>query len=147
MATKPETLMYNRLREHLPGCNITRIESTASLGIPDCLIAFKDYGFVMVELKVVKSGKKVKFSPHQIAFQIKHAAMGVPAFVLVQYHPPRVTGLAGARWYLYKCDQVEQLYREGLIVRPHWWSGASVIDWVDLGYQFKYQLTGKSDLK
>ena len=32
----------------------------------------------MLELKVVKRGKKVSLSPHQIAFHLVHAEMRVP---------------------------------------------------------------------
>jgi hypothetical protein len=46
----------------------------------------------MVELKVVSSGKKIRLSPHQAGFHLKHAAMGCPTFILVEYHPPPSSG-------------------------------------------------------
>ena len=76
MPSKPESGLYQRLKENLPACHITRIESRVNLGIPDCLVAFKVPGeFVMVELKVVRRGRKVALSPHQVSFHAKHADM------------------------------------------------------------------------
>lgn len=42
----------------------------------------------MIELKVVMRGKKVKLSPHQVSFHLKHASLGCPTFILVEYWPP-----------------------------------------------------------
>jgi hypothetical protein len=44
--------------------------------------------FLMVELKVVSKGLQVRLSPHQIAFHLKHAMLGCPTFIVVEYHPP-----------------------------------------------------------
>lgn len=111
--------MYQRLRDNLPpDCRITRIESRVGLGIPDCLIAIKASGFAMVELKVVKRGRKVALSPHQVAFHAAHAPLEAPTFVLVQYHPPGVANIHGAWWYLYRGHQVQDLYARGLDVLP-----------------------------
>jgi hypothetical protein len=69
-----------------------RIENLSSLGTPD-LLGYNNSGtFFTVELKVTKS-KKVKFSPHQIAFHVKHPkntyilieALGQRSSKLVQY--------------------------------------------------------------
>ena len=59
MPAKPESSLYSRVRENLPNCFITRIESRVNLGIPDCLVAFPHGEFVMLELKVVKRGRKI----------------------------------------------------------------------------------------
>lgn len=42
----------------------------------------------MIELKVVARGKKIKLSPHQVSFHLKHASLGCPTFILVEYWPP-----------------------------------------------------------
>ena len=48
-----------------------RLENNSLLGTPD-LLAYNTSGhFFTVELKVTK-GNKIKFSPHQIAFHVKH---------------------------------------------------------------------------
>lgn len=100
------------------GCHITRIESRVGLGIPDCLIAFKEGVFVMLELKVVKRGRKVNLSPHQIAFHLKHATdMGCPTFVLVQHIPP--SGMTReSMLLLYKGSQVMELKKLGVDLQP-----------------------------
>ena len=48
-----------------------RLENNSLLGTPD-LLAYNTSGhFFTVELKVTK-GNKIKFSPHQIAFHVRH---------------------------------------------------------------------------
>ena len=118
MPVRPETNLYKRVRDNLRGCHITRIESRVGLGIPDCLIAFKEGVFVMLELKVVKRGRKVNLSPHQIAFHLKHATdMGCPTFVLVQHIPP--SGMTReSMLLLYKGSQVMELKKLGVDLQP-----------------------------
>lgn len=127
---KPERALYLRLKENLRDCLITRIESRVNLGIPDCLIAFSGVGrFVMVELKVVKRGRQVLLSPHQVAFHLKHASLGCPTFILVQYHPPGTTSSLKADLRLYRGDQVEALLVRGMDEPPvESWTLAKV-DW------------------
>lgn len=119
MAAKPETLLYQRLRENLPdSCRVTRIESRVGLGIPDCIVAIKGIGFSLLELKVVKRGKKVLLSPHQVAFHTVCGAMDLPCFILVQYHPPGAPTIRGAQWLLYHASQAQDLLREGVTLPP-----------------------------
>tara|TARA_R100000388_G_scaffold27931_1_gene21722 strand:- start:240 stop:587 length:348 start_codon:yes stop_codon:yes gene_type:complete len=48
-----------------------RLENNSLLGTPD-LLGYNNFGtFFTLELKVTK-GNKVRFSPHQIAFHVKH---------------------------------------------------------------------------
>jgi len=72
-------LFYQRIKKNLTKAKITRIESWASLGFPDCVIAIGDR-FVLVELKVAKVSARVELSPHQVAFHVNHSAY--PCFVL-----------------------------------------------------------------
>ena len=51
--------------------SFTRLENSAAHGTPDLLGYNNSSHFFTVELKVTKSNK-VKFSPHQIAFHVKH---------------------------------------------------------------------------
>ena len=67
----PEAKLYQKLRKNSKGISWIRIENYSSLGTPD-LLGYNTSGhFFTVELKVTK-GKKLRFSPHQIAFHVKH---------------------------------------------------------------------------
>ena len=67
----PEAKLYKKLKNKLPQISWIRLENNSLLGTPD-LLAYNTSGhFFTVELKVTK-GNKVKFSPHQIAFHVKH---------------------------------------------------------------------------
>jgi hypothetical protein len=120
MSKGPEAALYARLKENLPNAYITRLESRVGLGIPDCLIALGPLpgAFVMVELKVVKRGKKVNLSPHQIAFHHKHSTLKCPTFILVQYHPAGTTASRSAEVLLYSGAQVESLAMVGVDTPP-----------------------------
>ena len=68
---KLESKFYNELKRITPQIRWTRIENTSVFGTPD-LLGYNTSGhFFTVELKVTK-GNKVRFSPHQIAFHVKH---------------------------------------------------------------------------
>ena len=67
----PERKLYQDLRKHTPQISWTRLENLSGLGTPD-LLGYNTSGhFFTVELKVTK-GKKVRLSPHQISFHVKH---------------------------------------------------------------------------
>ena len=83
------------------------------------MIGFKSPGkFVMVELKVVKKGKKVALSPHQAAFHLKHADLGCPTYILVGYYPPGAVSALKAELRLYRGSQAEELLVRGLDCEP-----------------------------
>lgn len=113
MPLKPEAALYQRIRENIPNCHFTRIESRVGLGIPDCLLAFPHGLFVMVELKVVKRGRKVALSPHQVAFHIKHADLHCPTFFLVQ-HFAGATLSSKSELLLYCGEQALDVARMGI---------------------------------
>ena len=79
---KAESKLWQKVKKNTPEIIWTRIESWASFGFPDLVGYHKNYGFFTMELKVTKS-KKVSFSPHQIAFHIRHPTH---TFILVQTH-------------------------------------------------------------
>ena len=118
MAAKPEASLYGRLRDNLSNCHITRIESRVNLGIPDCLIAFPHGEFVMLELKVVKRGRKVALSPHQVAFHMKHADLRCPTFILVQYQPLGTLHTKKSELLLYRGGQAIDLVNLGVDAEP-----------------------------
>ena len=68
---KPEAKLWHELKKKTPLISWTRLESSASLGLPDLLGYTDTNGFFTVELKV-KSSNKIRFSPHQIAFHYTH---------------------------------------------------------------------------
>lgn len=131
MAVKPEIAMYRRMKENLPNSWITRIESRVGLGIPDCLVALGPLQarFVMVELKVVKKGRKVAISPHQVAFHMKHSDMRCPTFILVEYHPPGTVTAKKADMLLYEGKQAADLAMVGLDTPPVWSCNLATMQW------------------
>ena len=68
---KPEQKFYEKIKKSIPQISWIRLENNSLLGTPD-LLAYNTSGhFFTVELKVTK-GNKVRFSPHQISFHVKH---------------------------------------------------------------------------
>ena len=77
----PERKFYNKIKKSIPEISWIRLENHSLHGTPD-LLGYNNSGhFFTVELKVTKSNK-VRFSPHQIAFHIKHPRN---SFILVQH--------------------------------------------------------------
>ena len=66
-----EAILYQKLKRKLPKISWIRLENNSLLGTPDLLACNTSGHFFTVELKVTK-GNKVRFSPHQIAFHVKH---------------------------------------------------------------------------
>ena len=68
---KPETKFYAQVKRNLTEISWIRIENLSVPGTPD-LLGYNNLGhFFTVELKYTKTNK-IKFSPHQISFHIKH---------------------------------------------------------------------------
>jgi len=66
-----EQKLYKKLKEFTPQIIWNRIENLSLPGMPD-LLGYNTSGtFFTVELKVTK-GRKLKFSPHQIAWHVQH---------------------------------------------------------------------------
>ena len=67
----PERKLYQKVKNKLTSISWIRLENNSLLGTPD-LLGYNNSGhFFTVELKVCK-GNKIRFSPHQIAFHVKH---------------------------------------------------------------------------
>jgi len=67
----PERKLWHELKRNTPQIKWTRLENTSLLGTPD-LLGYNNSGkFFTVELKTT-SANKIRFSPHQIAFHIRH---------------------------------------------------------------------------
>ena len=77
----PERKFYNKIKKSIPEISWIRLENHSLHGTPD-LLGYNNSGhFFTVELKVTKSNK-VRFSPHQIAFHVKHPTN---TFIMVQH--------------------------------------------------------------
>jgi hypothetical protein len=100
---KPEKKFWQEVKQKTPNITWTRIENLALPGVPDLLGYNKNYHFFTVELKVTK-GKKIRFSPHQIAFHIRYPKN---TFILVK-------SLASGLSYLYEGYKIEELAARGL---------------------------------
>jgi Holliday junction resolvase len=68
---KPERKLWYDLKKNSTTISWTRIENSAAFGTPDLLGYNCNGHFFTVELKVTR-GNTVSFSPHQIAFHVKH---------------------------------------------------------------------------
>ena len=68
---KPERKLYEKLKRNCNTISWIRLENLSLSGTPDLLGYNANSHFFTVELKVTKSNK-IRFSPHQIAFHVKH---------------------------------------------------------------------------
>ena len=67
----PEAKLYKKVKKSFTGFSLNRLENSSLLGTPDILACNSSGHFFTIELKVTQ-GKKLKFSPHQIAFHVRH---------------------------------------------------------------------------
>ncbi len=71
MSVKPERKLWHELKRNTPKISWTRLENSGAFGTPD-LLGYNPGGhFFTLELKATKTNK-VRFSPHQFAFHVKH---------------------------------------------------------------------------
>ena len=86
----------------------TRLENRSLLGTPD-LLGYNDTGrFFTVELKLT-SVNKIRFSPHQISFHMKH---NLNIFILVACGPDK------GKVRLYPGARILELVDSGLKLEP-----------------------------
>ena len=101
MTVKTETNFYKSLKKYLEDGDdkfiVTRIESYATPGFPDCLIYHNDLGFFTIELKVIRRNNKgigkVLISPLQTAWHLLHVMHGAPVYILVYDPGKRIVNL------------------------------------------------------
>ena len=67
----PEAKFYQQIKKNFKSFSLIRLENSSLLGTPDLLVCNTSGHFRTIELKVTK-GNKIRFSPHQIAFHVKH---------------------------------------------------------------------------
>ena len=112
---KLEKDLWRELKGIKSKINWTRLENRSLLGTPD-LLGYNNSGkFFTVELKVTK-GNKIRFSPHQISFHVKH---NLNTFILVACSPD---------------PQLVRLY-----------PGARILELVDLGVKLEPLACGLDD--
>ena len=102
----PEQKLYKKLKESTPNIIWNRIENLSIPGMPDLLGYNKSGTFFTVELKVTKS-RKVRFSPHQIAFHKTHPKN---SYILVQALGPCTTN----RFQMFQGSRIRELVACGL---------------------------------
>ena len=102
-----ESELWQYLKKKTPNIKWTKIENTSHLGTPDLLGYNKNKTFFTVELKVTKRNK-LRFSPHQIAFHIRHPKN---SFIIALQ-------LVDQALKLYEGNQIESLAALGLKLEP-----------------------------
>ena len=103
---KPETKFWHEIKKITPKISWTRLENLSAFGTPDLLGYNSNSHFFTVELKVTKS-KKIRLSPHQIAFHVKHPDN---TFILAETLSPR----AKNRFHMYRGSRILELEACGL---------------------------------
>ena len=102
----PEVKLYKKLKAFTPQIIWNRIENLSLLGMPD-LLGYNTSGtFFTVELKVTKS-RKLKFSPHQIAWHVQHPKN---SFILAEALGPRAVN----RFQMFRGSRIMELDACGL---------------------------------
>ena len=105
---KPERKLWYDLKKNSTSISWTRLENSAAFGTPD-LLGFNPGGhFFTVELKVTR-GNTISFSPHQIAFHVKHPDN---TFIMVK-------ALSLNLVKLYEGKVIKELDACGLKLEPH----------------------------
>ncbi len=102
-----EAKFYQYFKNKTPQFSFTRIENSTSLGTPDALVYNRKGHFFTIEFKVIK-GYKIRFSPHQIAFHVKHP---LNSFIMV-------TRAMRLEPILYEGSQIRDLVTSGLRLEP-----------------------------
>ena len=101
-----EQKLYKKLKEFTPQIIWNRIENLSLPGMPD-LLGYNTSGtFFTVELKVTK-GRKIRFSPHQIAWHVQHPNN---TYILVRALGPRAVD----RYQMFRGSRIRELVTSGL---------------------------------
>jgi len=102
----PEVKLYKKLKAFTPQIIWNRIENLSLPGMPDLLGYNKSGTFFTVELKVTE-GRKLRFSPHQIAWHVQHPKN---SFILAEARGPRTAN----RFQMFRGSRIMELEASGL---------------------------------
>ena len=118
MTVKPETNFWKSLKTLLDGGDyiVSRLESYVTPGFPDCLIFHNVTGFFTVELKIIQSNNKLKFSTFQMAWNTIHMIHGAPVFILAG-------SLDGRYVKLFSCAEMRDLRAKNIDSVPGLYEG------------------------
>ena len=106
----PERKLYQKVKKSFDSFSLIRLENNSLLGTPD-LLGYNNSGhFFTVELKVCR-GNKIRFSPHQIAFHVKHPHN---TFIIAEALGPRSEKLI----HMYSGSRIMELEACGLKLDP-----------------------------
>ena len=104
----PEAKLYQNVKQNFKSFSLIRIENISLLGTPDLLVCNTFGNFCTLELKVTK-GNKIRFSPHQIAFHLRHPHN---TFILAKALgplPPKTSPIS-----MYHGSRIKELVTSGL---------------------------------
>ena len=104
---KNESNFWKYIKQNTPSISWTRLENSSVQGTPDLLGYNKNGRFFTVELKVAKHNK-IKLSPHQISFHLRHPNN---SFICIK-------SLVSGGLKLYEGKQIESLVASGLKLKP-----------------------------
>ena len=102
----PEVKLYKKLKAYTPQIIWNRIENLSLPGMPDLLGYNKSGTFFTVELKVTE-GRKLRFSPHQIAWHVQHPKN---SFILAESLGQRTVN----RFQMFRGSRIMELVTSGL---------------------------------
>ena len=106
----PERKLYQKLKKNFTNISLIRLENNSLLGTPD-LLGYNNSGhFFTIELKVT-SGNRLKFSPHQISFHVRHPHN---TFIIAEALGPRSAKLI----HMYSGARILELDACGLELEP-----------------------------
>ena len=106
----PERKLYQKVKNNFKDISLIRLENNSLHGTPD-LLGYNNSGhFFTIELKVTQ-GKKLKFSPHQISFHVRHPHN---TFIIAEALGPRSSRLI----YMYRGSEILKLDACGLELEP-----------------------------
>ncbi len=104
----PEAKLYQNVKQNFKQFSLIRLENISLLGTPDLLVCNTSGHFCTVELKVTK-GNKLRFSPHQIAFHIRHPKN---TFILAKTLGPCSSNTSPIS--MYRGSRIRELVTSGL---------------------------------
>ena len=108
----PEAKFYQQIKRNFKSLSLIRIENNSLLGTPDLLVCNTSGHFCTLELKVTKS-KKIRFSPHQIAFHKRHPNN---TFIMVKALGPCTSKTSPIS--MYRGSRITELVASGLKLDP-----------------------------